>query len=153
AGAFVRLGALGFAVQPGAYYTVKGAKTSDFSDVIGSKTAIDYLEIPLVLRIGLPMHLYVGAGPAIGFKLGCTFTDQTADATVSEDCKDAVNAPDLKSTEITGIAEAGFEFRHWSLGARADLGLSNVQEAVSGGSGSDISVKTRTISAVLAIRF
>lgn len=153
AGAFVRIGALGFAVQPGAYYTVKGAKSSDFSDDAGSKTSLDYLEVPLILRIGLPMHLYVGAGPAVGIKLGCKITEQAVDAGASQDCKDVVDGPDFKSTEVSGIAEAGIEFRHWSLGARADLGISNVQEAVNGGGAGDLNVKTRTLSAVLAIRF
>ncbi|HEY3935342.1 MAG TPA: porin family protein [Gemmatimonadales bacterium] len=153
AGGFVRVGALGFALQPGVYYTTKGVKSSDFSETTGEKTALDYVQIPIVLRLKLPMHLYVGAGPAIGFKLGCKVTDQASATQAAEDCKDIVDAPSAKSTEISGIVEAGFDFGKLSLGARADLGISNAFDAINAGDANAADVKTRTISAVLAIRF
>ncbi len=147
-GGFVRLGAMGFAVQPGLYYTAKGAKTSDFSESTGqgSKTSLDYIQIPIVIRLHLG-PLYVGGGPAIGLKLKCMNTVGSASAT---DCADAAGA---KSTEISGIAEAGVEMGKISLGLRGDLGLTNAMEAVQSGNASNIGVKTRTVSAVLMYRF
>ena len=76
AGAFVRVGALGFAVQPGVFYMTKGAKFDDVGQG-GGNTKLDYIEIPVVIRLSLPMHLYVGAGLAIGFKLGCKISLDT----------------------------------------------------------------------------
>ncbi|MGH7582718.1 MAG: porin family protein [Gemmatimonadales bacterium] len=150
AGAFVRIGALGFAVQPGVYYTAKGAKTSDFSETTGAKTTLDYIEIPIVIRLNLPMHLYVGAGPAIGVKLNCKFEPSNGP---SSDCKDVVDGPQIKSTETDGILEAGLAFGKFSLGARGDFGLSNVAEAVHTGSTANVTARTKTLSAVLEIRF
>jgi hypothetical protein len=148
AGGFVRLSAVGFAIQPGLYYTTKGAQTSDFSEVTGtgSKIALDYIEIPIVIRIHMG-PLYVGAGPAIGLKLSCM---NTAGSTPSADC---ANASAAKSTEISGILEAGVEFGKFSLGGRADIGISNAIEAIQAGSTTNVTYKTRTLSAVAAIRF
>lgn len=147
-GGFVRLGALGFAVQPGLYYTMKGAKSDDFDETAnhGYKTSLDYIQIPIVLRIHMG-PLYVGGGPAIGIKLSCM---NTAGSSAATDCGTAEGA---KSTEISGIAEAGIEMGKISLGLRGDLGLTNAMEAVQSGNASNIVVKTRTVSAVLMYRF
>ncbi len=147
-GGFVRLGAMGFAVQPGLYYTSKSAKTSDFSEATGQghKTSLDYMQIPIVIRLHMG-PLYVGGGPAIGLKLSCMNTVGSAAAT---DCGTVEGA---KSTEISGIAEAGIEMGKISLGLRGDLGLTNAMEAVQSGNASNVVVKTRTVSAVLMYRF
>jgi hypothetical protein len=92
--------------------------------------------------------LYVGAGPAIGLKLSCMNTPGATGT--STDCADAAGA---KSTEISGILEAGVEFGKFSLGGRADIGISNALEAIQTGSTANVTYKTRTLSAVAAIRF
>lgn len=151
-GGFVRLGALGFAVQPGLYYTVKGAKSSDFTGQTNASTSLEYIQIPLVLRLKLPMHLYVGGGPAIGIKTGCKVTPSGGSSSSAVAC-DQSGAPGLKSTEVSGIAEAGLEFGKFALGARADIGLTNAFESIQAGNTNTLSAKTRTISAVAMIRF
>ena len=152
AGAFVRIGVLGFAVQPGAYYTTKGAKTSDFSETTGAKRSLDYIQIPLVIRLRMG-PLYVGAGPAVGFKLGCKLTFQ-ASTSSSQDCGTGSDAGfSAKSLDYTGILEAGLVFGKFELGGRADIGLQNVNEAITAGSASGITYKTQTLSAVASIRF
>lgn len=152
-GAFAHVGVGGFAVQPGIFYTTKGAKFENAGDEVGS-SALHYLQIPLVLRLGFgsgKTHLYVGAGPAIGIKLSCRITPDGANA-VTTDCPSSdEGAP--ASTEVSGIAEAGLEFGKFSIGARADLGLSNVFKAANTGSLTDVKIRTRTLSAVAAIRF
>jgi hypothetical protein len=155
AGAFVRLGALGFAVQPGAYYTTKGAKSSDFSESAGtgSQTKLGYIEIPVVIRLRLG-PLYVGAGPAIGFKLGCKVTLESSASTGSQDCADASSTvPGPKSVEYSGVAEAGLNFGKFSVGGRADVGISNAIEAINSNDVNTANFRTRTISLVAAIRF
>lgn len=149
AGAFVRLSALGFAVQPGIYYTAKGAKTEDFSETTGqgSKTKLNYIQVPIVIRIHMG-PLYVGGGPAVGINLSCFNT--AGSGGTQTDCSDAVG---VKNTEVSGILEAGVEFGKFSLGARADIGISNAIEAIQSGSTANVTYKTRTVSAVAAIRF
>lgn len=145
-GAFLRLSALGLAVQPGLYYAGKSAKFQSDTPA-ESTTKLGYIQIPIVLRFHLG-PLYVGGGPSIGLKIGCT-TTPTSTGT-GTDCPDAEGA---KSTEVSGIAEAGIEFGKFSLGGRADFGISNAIEAINGGSTANITAKTRTVSAVVAIWF
>lgn len=62
------------AIQTEALYTMKGA-TFDYSDLEDpyiEKLSGNYLEIPLLLKIRIPLPLiqpFVFAGPAVGFKL------------------------------------------------------------------------------------
>ncbi len=142
-GAFVQVGFAGFAIQPGLYYTTKGAKATDLGATPGRQTQLSYLQIPLVLRIGLG-PLYVGAGPAIGINTGCKVT---LDGGVGQ-CAD-VGGFDVNSTETSGIAIAGLQFGHVGIGARADLGITNAFHQDSG----SVNIKTRTVSAVITIRF
>ena len=61
AGGFVRLGAMGFSVQPGVYYTTKGVKSEDFTGESSGRTKLSYVQVPLVIRLGMgsgKMHLY-----------------------------------------------------------------------------------------------
>jgi len=153
AGAFVRVGALGFAVQPGVFYVTKGAKFDDVGQGSGN-TKLDYIQIPVVIRLSLPMHLYVGAGLAVGFKLGCKISLESAGSSSSADCPDATATTiGPKSTEYSGIAEAGFNFGKFSLGGRADVGISNAEAAINSNNVSNADFRTRTISIVAAIRF
>lgn len=153
-GGFARIGVAGFAIQPGVYYTSKGAKAEDVVGTADATTKLDYIQIPVVFRVGLgtgKTRFYVGAGPAIGIKIGCKITLQGASG-VDDSCPDGEDGSP-KSTEVSGIAEAGIEFGKFSIGARADLGLTNAFKAVEAGSTSDVKVRTRTLSAVAAIRF
>jgi hypothetical protein len=143
AGAFIHVGVAGFSVQPGVYYTAKGFKTSTSSQEFGSgNKKLDYLQIPLVARLSLG-PIYIGGGPAIGFKIGC----QLGSPGTTGNCGN-FSGPDPKSTEISGIGEAGIRLGKISLGARADLGLSDVFN----GPINNVNVRTRTVSAVLEIR-
>ena len=149
-GAFVRLSAVGFAIQPGLYYTGKGAKFQENTPE-ESTTKLDYIQIPIVIRIHMG-PLYVGAGPAIGLKLSCT---TAATSGTSSDCPSTATSTEAapKSTEISGILEAGVEIGKLSIGARADLGLTNALEALQTGNTSNVTAKTRTLSALVAVRF
>jgi hypothetical protein len=158
-GGFLDVNAGGFAVQPGLLFTRKGFKIDDIGGIT-PKSTFDYLQVPLVLRIGMPMgqngRFYIGAGPAIGIKLACRISGSGGGISASTDCEDLETDDggiELKSTEFSGIGEAGVEFGKFSLGIRADLGLSNVYKATAGNISVDPDVKTRTISAVAAIRF
>jgi Outer membrane protein beta-barrel domain len=152
AGAFVRVGALGFAVQPGVYYTTKSAKGVDFGLTPGT-AKLGYIQIPIVIRLHMG-PLYVGAGPAIGFKLGCKFTFAATASSGSQDCADATSTTaGPKSIEYSGILEAGLNFGKFSLGGRADVGITNAIEAIKVNNVQTANFRTRTVSIVAAIRF
>lgn len=167
-GGFVRIGAMGFAVQPGLYYAGKGAKSEDPTGGDEGTVKLNYIQVPLVLRLRLGNMFYVGAGPAIGFKVSCKLAQPLSSSYSGTDCAEGASEDPVKSTEVSGIAEAGIEFGKFSIGARADLGLTNVFEVGTATfnrntslrarterelQGSSLDVKTRTISVVAAIRF
>lgn len=157
-GGFARLGLGGVEVEPGIVFTRKGTKfTEEGTEVTNS---LDYLQIPVVLKIGMPVgatsRFYIGAGPALGIKMGCRFKGSESGFSATVDCdefSDEEGGIKPKSTELSGIAVAGLEFGKFAIGLRADLGLTNAYEAFLGDVAVEPDLKTRTISAVASIRF
>ena len=121
AGAFVYLEFAGFGVQPGVYYTRKGAKLPE-TEGVEATNALSYIQIPLVLKLGMPLgkaRFYVGGGPAIGIKVSCKFKAAAEGISASTDCEDIEDETFIqaKSTEMSGIAVAGHD-RSMSNAAR-----------------------------------
>jgi hypothetical protein len=158
-GGFLNVPAGEFAIQPGLLFTRKGFAADEFEGVT-PKTTFDYLQIPVVARIGMPVgetgRFYIGVGPAVGIKIGCRISASGGGISASTNCDDLETDEGgiaLKSTEISGIGEVGLEFGKFSVGLRGDLGLTDIYEASSGSLALTVPVKTRTISAVFGIRF
>lgn len=112
-------GPLGF--QIGAQYTQKGVDL-DVADVV-SEFDLAYLEIPAVLKLGLPLGLVrpsVFGGAGLSFNTGCDVA--------GEDCGDSV-----KSTDFSGILGADVAIPLGGLSLWADaryhFGLQNISEA------------------------
>jgi hypothetical protein len=135
-----------FALQPELLFTNKGSEF-DISGVGTRSVKLDYLEIPLLLRVdshtggGLNPHLY--AGPSIGFNLGCNVTLKGGGIpNTSSDCK-RDNFLDPKSVDWSAIVGAGVDLSVGGIGltggARygfglADINKTNVDEHVRNGS-------------------
>lgn len=144
-----------FAISPEVNYIVKGAKLSDQSDGINVK--LSYIQVPLLFKVLVPVkgsgktqirpQFY--AGPAIGFKSGCTITFTGTIAAPAENCPDADT--DLKSTDFSVIVGAGLGIGPVMFGARYDLGLSNIDDT-SGGTADD-AIKTRALSFMVGVSF
>lgn len=109
-------------LQFGAEYAQKGVDL----DVAGavSEFSLSYLEIPAVLKVGIPLGTIkpsVLAGVGLGFKTGC---DESG-----TDCGD-----DIKGTDFTGIAGADLAVYLGSISLWVDgryhFGLSNINEAM-----------------------
>src|SRR5262245_26962478 len=67
AGAFVRFGMHGFALQPEVVFSMKGGQQPAGSDQFALK--LNYLEVPLLLRLAVPVgHVapFLVAGPSFG---------------------------------------------------------------------------------------
>jgi opacity protein-like surface antigen len=142
AGGFVRFGMSGIAIQPEVLVSMKGGQQPAGSDEFALK--LNYLEIPVLLRLGLPggFSPFIVAGPAIGLRLSAK-----ADPG-NEDVKD-----DFKSTDVGIAVGGGIEVSSLSLEARFTQSLSDIvtsqghSELVTG------AVKNRVISFLLGIRF
>jgi len=108
-------------LQFGAEYAQKGVDL----DLAGAITefSLKYLEIPAVLKVGIPLGMIkpsVLAGVGLGFNTGCDVS--------GVDC-----GSDIKSTEFTGIAGADLALHLGGISLWADgryhFGLSNINDA------------------------
>jgi len=158
-GGFLNVPVGGFAIQPGLLFNRKGFAVDEIAGVT-TKTTFDYLQIPVVARMGMPVgqsgRFYIGVGPAVGIKMGCRLSASFSGISGSTNCDDLETDEGgiaLKSTEISGIGEVGLEFGKFSIGLRGDLGLTNIYKATAGNVSVEPDVKSKTISAVAAIRF
>ncbi|MGQ0643503.1 MAG: outer membrane beta-barrel protein [Gemmatimonadaceae bacterium] len=113
-------------LQTGLLFVSKGAK-GETSGADGLK--LNYVEVPLLLRLGLSSgtgaspHIY--AGPYLGFKIDCTVEGTDAD------CDDV---PDVstKTVDIGGVVGGGLDFSFGPLvltaGLRYGFGVSKVAD-------------------------
>ena len=118
-----------FAIQPEAYYTMKGAILSgENSDITWS---LDYIEVPVLLKLIIPVggsniRPSVFAGPSVGFNTTAKIKSESAEQDIKED---------IKSTDfglvfgggigiMIGKNELGFDIRYI-------LGLSSLDDDTS----------------------
>jgi len=108
-------------LQLGAQYAQKGVDL-DLAGTV-SEFSVKYLEIPAVLKVGIPLGMIkpsVLAGVGLGFNTGCDVS--------GVDC-----GSDIKSTEFTGIAGADLALHLGGISLWADgryhFGLSNINDA------------------------
>ncbi len=115
-----------FTIRLEGYWTQKGA------DLVTSGTTtesfkLQYIEVPLILRVNIPLVVIkpsVYAGPAISFQTKCDAED-TASGT-SLPCEDA--GITLKSTDVSGIIGAGVGIGPVTLDVQYDFSFSNILE-------------------------
>lgn len=148
AGGFLEIDPIGpLAVQAEVLYSQKGAEF----EILGqtAKSTADYIEIPVVVKLGLPLvptiSYHVHAGPAFAFK-------------VSEDTESAfANASDedaFKSTDFGAVIGFGLEFEALiskvTVDARYTLGLTNVNNDEADDA---IDIKNGVVSVLVGIGF
>jgi hypothetical protein len=119
----------GFYLQPGALYSMKGAKATD-----GSKVKLSYVEVPVnfvykpVLGTG---NMLLGFGPYVGFGIGGKVeapngTESDIEFTKTYNANSA--APQFKSFDAGGNLLAGYEFANkLSFQLNAQLGLVDIR--------------------------
>ena len=107
-------------------YTMKGADYVALDDSFTDKLYADYIEVPLLLKLKIPMPIiqpFVFAGPTVGFKLqekrelnGVPLTDKL-----------------LKNNDYGAIFGAGVNLgRNFMVDARYSLGMQKVISTVQG---------------------
>lgn len=100
--------------RPEVVYTQKGA-TFEEAGVEGG-LQLDYIEIPVLLRIGVPgvgLGLHALAGPTLAFEVGCSADIEGGGLELSADCDDADEGdeagPERKSFLVGGQVGAGVD--------------------------------------------
>ena len=115
-----------FAIQPEAYYSMKGAT---YKESGGELTlTLDYFEVPLLLKVVIPVEgsnvrPAIFAGPALGFNTTAKIKVEAGDESGELDIKDETKSTDFSLVFGGGI---GFMVGKNELGAdvRYILGLS-----------------------------
>jgi hypothetical protein len=133
-GAFLKLPVSDMlSIQPEILYLQKGAYSSwPFGDLM---IALDYVEIPLLLRINVPVEgtvaPYFLVGPALGFKGGCEITAELNGDEEKLDCDET--GFEVKSVDFGGVVGAGLSFGagpgSFHLGARYNYGLISLDDS------------------------
>ena len=134
-----------FTVRIEGYWTRKGA------DFVSSGTTgsfkIDYIEVPVILRVHIPLVVVkpaLYAGPAISFKTKCTAEDSGGP---SMSCEDAGTM--FKSTDFSGIIGAGVGIGPVTLDVQYDFSFSDILDV--DGSPNEVKNQTWTVRAAFGI--
>jgi hypothetical protein len=94
-------------VQPEISYLQKGLKSSESG--VDFTFALDYLEIPVLLRVDIPVEgtiaPYFVVGPALSFKAGCEISGSDSGTEVTFDCDEA--EMEVKALDFGGIVGVG----------------------------------------------
>ncbi|HMA77112.1 MAG TPA: porin family protein [Candidatus Krumholzibacteriaceae bacterium] len=125
-----------FTVQPEIYFTTKGWKAEEVlsGEVVTYTTSMNYIEIPLLLKLnmdtGMNYKPAIFGGPYIGFLLGNpTLKVEVGGDSAEEDYPDDI----FNSTDIGGVVGAGVDFELGmntaSLEARFNFGLTSISES------------------------
>jgi hypothetical protein len=98
-------------IQPEVLYTMKGADTGD------GKLKFDYLEIPILLKLRIPMgsvHPFIFAGPAFGFNLKALIEGYKID--------------DMPSSDYSAVLGGGLQLgRSVHIDVRYTMGLQKLE--------------------------
>ena len=134
-----------WAFQPELLYTMKGAKYESSGTIAGiawsdkSTIKVDYLEIPVLLKLMIPSQSAfkpsIFAGPALGIKMSAKIHDVLTVG--GDETKTDEDITDAKSTDFGLVFGAGFGYEVGkgaiTFDARYDLGLSTIDNSSSAG--------------------
>jgi hypothetical protein len=112
--------------QPELLYTTKGAELEyDNAFVEGTgKFRLNYIEVPVLLKINLTDHFNIHAGPYAAFLVNSKITNEDANGNIN--FEDEVDSNDLNKFDYGLAAGLGFDFDNFGIGARYNYGLSTV---------------------------
>ena len=123
-------------LQLGAAYAAKGATEKELG--VDIELALDYLEIPLLLRftpsVAGTLSPHFTFGPALAFRVGCNAAIRAEGFEVSADCDDDEYDEEVKTIDLGVVAGAGLDFATSgsltvSLDVLYNLGLSSISES------------------------
>ncbi len=115
-------------IQWEALYTMKGATYVALDDSYTDKLYADYIEVPLLLKLKVPLPIiqpFVFAGPTVGFKLQEKLQENGQDVPLTQSL--------LKNNDYGAIFGAGLNLgRNFMVDVRYSLGMQKVISTVQG---------------------
>ena len=145
-----------FIFQPELLFSTQGNvyKQGSFDDLIKITIELDYLNIPLLIKYAVSDKFALEFGPQLGFLLsantdveGILFDNETI--SVRQDVKDSFKSIDLGLNFGISIDVS----EKVMIGARYNLGLSNISDEEDIGIEEDINVKNSLFSMFVGYRF
>jgi hypothetical protein len=117
----------GMIFAPEAFYVAKGYEDEDSQ----GKVKMNYVEIPLLLRYGIPIdgtiQPFLLGGPAIALQASCKYTDADGDTGT---CDEVFGEEDsYKGFDAGLMLGGGISRDNLSATIRYDLGLANISKA------------------------
>lgn len=101
-------------LQTGVLYVQKGAKSSFANGGIRGGVQLGYVEVPVMLRLGVPLSL-IGVAPTVvlggslGWRVNCKAVAEVGNFSGSSDCDNALLNEDLNVKRFDGGLTAGVE--------------------------------------------
>ena len=135
-------------IQSEVLYTMKGSsyEYTDLVDTYTGKLYGDYIEIPLLLKIKIPLPViqpFVFAGPSVGFKLSEKLVEEGEEVPLDEVL--------FKNNDYGAIFGAGFNLgRSFMIDVRYSMGL---QKVLADPDFSEFDIKNGVFSATIGIGF
>lgn len=152
-GGFISFGmSAKFAIETGALYSQRGAQTT--AEGVTAKINLDYVEVPLLASLRFPgkgkVTPFLSAGPALAFKLGCSLSASSDDASFDTSCSNFTEQAggQFASTDFGIVGTAGVDMNSWRLAVRYFSGLSEVYDT-----DPPVNSKNSVFSLVLGYRF
>lgn len=114
------------AIQPEILYSRKGAElVYDNAFTQGSaKFKLNYIEVPVLLKINITENLNVHAGPYFAYLIDAEVNNDSEDDTF--DFTESYDNDDFNKFDMGLSGGIGFDFNSLGIGARYNYGLSNV---------------------------
>lgn len=156
-GAFALIDFAGpFALQPELMYIQKGAKTEmEFSlggqsTTVTSTMKLDYIQVPLLMKLNLPVAGPVSpnvfAGPNVGFNINASQETEAGGQSDSEDIGDDISGTDYGVTLGAGI-DFGLSAGTLTVDVRYELGLADIPDE------GDANIRNRGIGVTAGLAF
>jgi hypothetical protein len=130
AGGFVELGITDmFSIQPEVLYSQKGGKggVTDITGAFDATAMLDYIEIPILAKFNFGpsggVRPFVFTGPVPAFNTRARFKTEVGGTEVTTDIDE-----DVKGGDFGWVFGGGFKFRGFSVDARYNWGLVNIDE-------------------------
>lgn len=132
------------AIEPGVFYSSQGAKINGEAFGTSGTIKLNYVQVPVLVRAGVPLapavSLRLFGGPSFGFRQSAKVRAEGTDEDIKED---------VESFDAGFVFGAGLDVAHFLVDARYTLGLRNAAKDPDEGE----SVKNRVFAIMAGFRF
>ncbi|GAO42424.1 porin family protein [Flavihumibacter petaseus] len=144
----------GFSIQPELLYSNKGSRRSYNNLLMGEgeyRLNLHYLELPVMGVINILPNLNIQAGPYVGYLAAARVNDAKSDGSNNEVAE--LNSDNFNRFDFGVAAGIGVDIQHITLGARYNVGLTELGKSGSVVGESFNGVKNSNISVFVGVGF